>query len=110
MIKKQFLPLKIFSILVLLIFAFLQKGKALTSVDLNKGESHIFILKDGTKKKITVVAVEEYKDVICNAVRRAVVTVEVDGVLDDIGVGLYNLPRVINGVKLDAPVTLGYVA
>jgi murein DD-endopeptidase MepM/ murein hydrolase activator NlpD len=110
MIKYSFLPSKILLILTFLISAFIQEGKALTSMDLNKGESHIYTLKDGTEKKITVVSVEEYKDVICDAVRWAVVTVDVDGVLDDVGVGLYNLPKVINGVKLDAPVTLGYVA
>ena len=79
------------------------------TVDMKVEEPFVYKLANGKEKKITVVSYEETRDKLRNAVRRAVVTVDVDGVRGNISVALYNMPRVINGVKLDAAVTKGYM-
>ncbi|HPP02285.1 MAG TPA: hypothetical protein PLX83_17005, partial [bacterium] len=78
-------------------------------VDLAVGESVVYKLKDGAEKKITLLAVHETRDVFRHAVRYAEVQVDVDGTQAAIPVALYNLPRVVNGVKIDAAVTRGYL-
>lgn len=78
-------------------------------VDLAVGESVVYKLKDGTEKKITLLSFQETRDVFRHAVRYAEVQVDVDGEQAVIPVALYNLPRVVNGVKIDAAVTKGYI-
>jgi len=80
------------------------------TVDLAVGESFVYKLLSGEEKKITVVSYEETRDEFRSAVRRATVTLDVDGVRATIPVALYNMPRVVNGVKLDAAVTKGYLS
>ena len=80
------------------------------AVDLAVGESFVYKLRSGEEKKITVISYSEDRDEFRDAVRRATVTVDVDGVRAAISVALYNLPRVVNGVKLDAAVTKGYLS
>jgi murein DD-endopeptidase MepM/ murein hydrolase activator NlpD len=84
-------------------------GKPVTA-DLAVGESFVYRSRSGEEKKITVVSYNEVRDEFRNAVRSASVMVEVDGVGAGIPVALYNLPCVVNGVKLDAAVTKGYVS
>ena len=86
----------------------LEPGAEPVIVDLAVGESYVFELKDGSKKPITVLSSREERDPFRNAIRRAEVDVDVDGVKATIPVALYNLPQVVNGVKLDAAVTKGY--
>ncbi len=79
------------------------------SVDLAVGESYVFDCGDGTSKTIRVINVEETRDSIRNAVRDSKITVEVDGVKAVLPSALYNLPRIVNHVKMDIAVTKGYV-
>ncbi len=60
-----------------------------TIVDLAVGESFDFELTNGIKKQITVLAVNESRDVFRNAVRKAQVILDVDGVEDTIYASLY---------------------
>ncbi|RJP19339.1 MAG: PKD domain-containing protein [Candidatus Omnitrophota bacterium] len=80
------------------------------TVDLAVGESYVYQLKTGEEKKITVLACEDVRDEFRNAVRQATVTVDVDGVQAVIPVAQYTMPRVVNGVKLDAPVIKAYLS
>ena len=52
----------------------------------------------------------EQRDRFRNAVRHAEVDIDVDGVKETIPVALYNMPKIVNGVKLDATLTRGYVS
>ncbi len=78
-------------------------------VDLAIGESFVYELKNGIKKRITVLSVNETRDVFRHAIRKAEVGLDVDGKKVIITASLYNLPRIINGVKLDVAVTKGYI-
>lgn len=80
------------------------------TVDMAVGESYSYTLKNGDVKTITVLSYDEVRDPFRGAVRKAVVHVNVDGVKADISVALYNMPKVVNGVKLDAAVTKGYLS
>jgi murein DD-endopeptidase MepM/ murein hydrolase activator NlpD len=80
-----------------------------TSVDLAIGESYQFDCGDGIIKTIRLLNVEEIRDPIRHAVRDSKITVEVDGVKAVLPSALYNLPRIVNHVKMDAAVTKGYV-
>ncbi len=80
------------------------------TVDMAVGESYTYTLKSGETKKITVLSYHEERDIFRNAVRRAEVHVEVSGEKAVIPVALYNLPSVVNGVKIDAAVTKGYLS
>lgn len=80
------------------------------TVDVAVGETYVYQLQTGEKKKITVNSYREYRDRFRNAVRRAEVDIDVDGVKATIQSALYNLPKVVNGVKLDVAVTKGYMS
>lgn len=77
-------------------------------VDLNTGESVQVTLPDGTAVELKLLGVEDYRDPIRKAVRRAVATVEVNGIFAEIEVGNYNLPVTVGGVQLDVIVTSAY--
>lgn len=79
-------------------------------VDLAAGESYVYQTQEGEKKTITVLAYRESRDRFRNAVRRAEVDIDVDGVKETLSVALYNMPKVVNGVKVDAAVTKGYLS
>lgn len=79
------------------------------TVDLAVGGSYTYTLQSGEKKQITLQAYREQRDRFRNAVRRAEVDIDVDGVKETLCAALYNLPKIVNGVKVDAAVTKGYV-
>ncbi|REJ92212.1 MAG: PKD domain-containing protein [Planctomycetota bacterium] len=77
-------------------------------VDLDVGEIATVELCDGTEASLRLVGVDEQRDEIRGAIRRSVVTVEVNGEQATIETGMYNLPRAVGGVQIDCTVTAGY--
>ena len=77
-------------------------------VDLNAGESTVVTLCDGSQARVKLVHVAETRDDVCFAVRRAEVTVEVNGQAATIVSATYNLPILVGGVQIDCSITRGY--
>ena len=77
--------------------------------DVNVGESQTIELHDGSRAAIKLLDLTETRDNVNNAVRRAVVTVEVNGQTVSLVSSTYHLPTTIAGVQIDCPVTRGYV-
>ena len=82
----------------------------LRAVDLNVGESASVQLSDGKAVMVKLVGLEERRCEMRGAVRRAAVTVDVDGERAELVCATYNLPKAVGGVQIDCPVTRGYVA
>ena len=78
-------------------------------VDLDIGESRQVELRGGAKVQVKLLALEESRDSIRDAVRRAVVKVEVDGQAVELTSATYHLPRTVAGVQIDCPITRGYM-
>jgi murein DD-endopeptidase MepM/ murein hydrolase activator NlpD len=79
-------------------------------VDLDVGESRAVELCDGTTAQVKLLAVDEVRDTIRSAVRRAQVKVEVNGQPAELTSANYRLPMTIAGVQIDCPITHGYLA
>jgi Peptidase family M23/PKD domain len=77
--------------------------------DLNVGQSQTIELCDGSQATVKLLDLKETRDPIRNAVRQAVVTVEVNGKNVRLVSSTYHLPKTIAGVQVDCPVTKGYV-
>lgn len=77
-------------------------------VDLDIGESRSVELRGGGKADVKLVALDEHRDPIRDAVRLAVVKVEVNGRPIELTSATYHLPRVVGGVQVDCPITRGY--
>ena len=77
-------------------------------VDLDVGESAHVEMADGSKTSIKLVALDETVDSVCSAVRRAEVTVEVNGERGTLVSATYRRPKLIGGVLIDCPITSGY--
>ena len=80
-----------------------------TVVDLDIGESRTVELSDGTTAKIRLLDVEESRDTVCHAVRKAVATVTVNGQRVSLVASAYRLPVGAGGVQIDCAVTRGYI-
>jgi murein DD-endopeptidase MepM/ murein hydrolase activator NlpD len=78
------------------------------TADLAIGESAELALRDGSKARVKLVALQEARDEVCGAVRGARVTVEVNGQAVVLPSGNYHLPTSAAGVQLDCPITRGY--
>lgn len=78
-------------------------------VDLDIGESRGVEWPDGTKAEVKLLALDEARDPIRDAVRRAVVSVEVNGTAIELTSATYHLPRAVGGVQVDCPITRGYL-
>ena len=81
----------------------------LRTVDLNVGEPSTVELSDGTTARVKVLTLDEERDSIRAAIRRARVKVEINGQKIELTSGTYNLPVTIAGVQVDCPVTQGYL-
>ncbi len=79
-------------------------------IDLNVGQTRSVTLHDGNKATVKLLGLEEHRDSVRNAVRRAVVKVEVNDRVVELVSSTYNLPGSIAGVQIDCPVTKGYIA
>jgi murein DD-endopeptidase MepM/ murein hydrolase activator NlpD len=77
-------------------------------VDLNRGDVAQVQLTDGKKVNLKLMDVSEVRDPIRSAVRRAQVTLEIDGRKLTVDSGNYRLPIKFGGVQIDCPVTKGY--
>ncbi|QDT24884.1 Peptidase family M23 [Gimesia panareensis] len=77
-------------------------------VDLNVGETTTVTLSNGEQVKVKLCDLKETRDPIRNAVRSAIVTVEVDGETIELESGMYNLPQSIGKVQVDCSITSGY--
>lgn len=80
----------------------------LRTVDLNIGESQTVTLVNGNKAVVRLIDVQEKRDNLRDALRRALVTVEVNGKTTTLTSGTYHLPVTVGGVQIDCPVTKGY--
>ena len=93
----------------------LKKRRGLTQtplvkvVDMDVGESQTVPLHDGSQATIKLLDLKETRDDIRNAVRRAVVNVEVNGKTISLVSSTYHLPVTVAGVQIDCPVTKGYL-
>jgi len=84
------------------------KPTLLRAVDLKLGESADVVLSDGKSVTVKLVDLKEARDTLRDAVRRAEVTVEVDGERTTLVSATYHLPTTIAGVRIDCPITRGY--
>ena len=80
------------------------------TVDLNLGEETTIKLSDGSQARVKLVDLDERLDSVTAAVRRADVTVEVNGRKARLTAATYRLPRQVGGVQIDCTVTKGYHA
>jgi len=80
------------------------------SVELNVGESQSVCLSDGSEATVRLIDLAEERDDLRNAVRRAVVTIDVNGERAEIVSATYHLPVNVGGVQVDCPVTGGHVS
>jgi murein DD-endopeptidase MepM/ murein hydrolase activator NlpD len=80
----------------------------LRTVDLNLGEARQVELADGRTVRVKLLDLQETRDALRNAVRRAEVLVEVDGRKASLVSANYRLPVTVAGVQIDCPVTRGY--
>jgi murein DD-endopeptidase MepM/ murein hydrolase activator NlpD len=77
-------------------------------VDLAVGESAEVELSNGKKARIKLLDLEETRDEVCAAVRRAQVKVEVNGQTITLVSATYHLPITVAGMQIDCPITKGY--
>lgn len=77
-------------------------------VDLNVDETVKLILCDGSPAQVKVLELNETRDDVCFAVRRAEVVVEVNGEQTTLVSATYNLPITVGGVQIDCSITKGY--
>ena len=77
-------------------------------VDLDIDESADVVLADGSTVTVKLLALKEYRDSICQAVRRAEVWIEVNGQHVELVSATYHLPTIIAGAQIDCPITQGY--
>ena len=77
-------------------------------VDLDLGESASVSLSDGSQATIKLLDLQETRDSVSNAVRRAEVTVEVNGERGKLVSATYHRPQTIGNVQIDCSITKGY--
>jgi hypothetical protein len=74
-------------------------------VDLNIDDSTEVELCNGSAVTVKLLDLQETRDTVCFAVRRAVVTVEVNGERAELVSATYHLPQTIGGVQIDCAIT-----
>ncbi len=79
------------------------------AIDLNVGEAHEVELCDGKKANVKLLDLQETRDDLRDAVRRAEVQVEVNGQKMSLISANYRLPVTVAGVQIDCAVTRGYL-
>ena len=75
--------------------------------DLTIGETVAPTLSDRTEHRITLLDVHEPRCTVRGLIRFPSITVDIDGEQETVPAALYHLPRNLNGVKIDCPVTRG---
>ncbi|NUQ64649.1 MAG: peptidoglycan DD-metalloendopeptidase family protein [Pirellulales bacterium] len=79
----------------------------LRTVDLNIGQQAEVRLCDGSTAAVKLVALEECRDTLRNAVREARATIEVNGERATLVAAYYRLPVTVGGVQIDCAATKG---
>ncbi len=79
------------------------------TIDLKLGQEETIRLSDRRQATVKLVDLKESRDTLRGAVRRAEVTVEVNGQTATLESAMYNLPTEVGGVQIDCPVTKGFV-
>ena len=82
----------------------------LRAVDLNLGETQDVELANGATARVKLLALDEKRDPLRDAIREAQVQVEINGATATLTSANYNLPVSVGGVQVDCPVTRGYNA
>jgi len=77
-------------------------------VDLNIGESATVSLCDGSEAVVKLLELQETREYVSFAVRRAEVTVEVNGQRGKLVSATYHRPQTIGDVQIDCSITKGY--
>ncbi len=80
------------------------------TVDLALGETAEVRLPDGKAAKVRLIELDEERDEVCGAIRRARVALEVNGERAILVSANYHLPVTVAGVQVDCPITKGYNA
>src|SRR5207247_3925724 len=78
-------------------------------VDLDVNETQEVALADKTKVRVKLLRVDETRDSLRDAVREALVKVELNGQSLVLTSGTYHLPVTFGGVQIDCPITKGHV-
>jgi murein DD-endopeptidase MepM/ murein hydrolase activator NlpD len=80
----------------------------MATVDLKIGESADVQVTPEKKVRVTLLDLQEQRDTVRGAVRRAVVKVKVDDATIELVSANYRLPVEVSGVRIDCPITTGY--
>lgn len=79
-------------------------------IELDVGESQEVTLCDGSIATVKLFDVTDTHDSLSGAVRRSQVTLEVNGERTTLVSATYHLPATVAGVRIDCPITSGYLA
>ena len=83
-------------------------GPLVRVVDLDLGETAAVTLCDGSQATVKLLELKETRDNVSFAVRRAEVTVEVNGQRGKLVSATYHRPQTIGNVQIDCSITKGY--
>src|SRR3954465_5938832 len=83
------------------------KKPLFATVDLDRGETVEVRLPDGGKATVKLLEIKETRDSLREALRRAEVSVEINGRTTTLTSGNYRLPVPVGGVQIDCPATRG---
>jgi murein DD-endopeptidase MepM/ murein hydrolase activator NlpD len=78
-------------------------------VYLNLGETHVFKLKNGTQREIKLRAVQEHRDPVIKLVRRALVTIDINGKSIELLCAPYAMPTEVNGIRIQVDTTSAWL-
>ncbi|HKS36558.1 MAG TPA: PKD domain-containing protein [Verrucomicrobiae bacterium] len=79
------------------------------AVDLDVNEGQEVELANGTKARVKLLRLDEMRDSLRDAVRRARVEIELNGQSLVLTSATYHLPATFAGVQIDCPITKGHV-
>ncbi|MBI1325917.1 peptidoglycan DD-metalloendopeptidase family protein [bacterium] len=79
------------------------------TVDLKPGDARMVTLTDGSKIHVGLIGLEETRDSVRNAMRSALVKVKIETEEAVITAAPYSLPVRVGKVRIDVPVTSGYL-
>src|SRR5437660_5170127 len=80
------------------------------TVDLDVGETYAFKGQGKSKNHVRLIELRETRDSLRGAVRRAEVTLNINGEEVKLVSANYRLPVTIGDIRVDCPITKGYVA
>src|SRR5207244_12935607 len=78
------------------------------TIDIDRGETQEVKLLGGQKVTVKLLDVQDERDSLRSAIRRASIKVEINGADATVISGTYHLPIAVGGVQIDCPVTRAY--